>query len=46
MYFFYKEVYMQKRYQKGLLYVLDEFRKENLQVSHQGYSALMWRHEP
>jgi hypothetical protein len=37
---FYKEVYEQKWYRKGLLIALEEFHDEYLQVSHQGYSAL------
>jgi hypothetical protein len=42
---FYKEVYEQKWYQKGLLIGLEEFQDEYLQVSHQEFSALMWCHE-
>ncbi len=42
---FYKEVYKQKWYRKGLLIVLEEFRDEYLQVSHQEFSAQTWRHE-
>ena len=38
---FYKEVYKQKWHQKGLIILLEEFRKEYLQVSHQGFFALM-----
>jgi hypothetical protein len=38
---FYEEIYEQKWYQKGLLITLEEFRNEYLQVSHQGFSALM-----
>jgi hypothetical protein len=32
---FYKEVYEQKWYQKGLLVALEEFHNEYLQVSYQ-----------
>ncbi len=42
---FNEEVYKQKWYQKGLPILLEEFRDEYLQVSHQGYSALTWHHE-
>jgi hypothetical protein len=42
---FYKEVYNQKWYQKGLLIALKESHEEYLQVSHKGYSALTWHHE-
>jgi hypothetical protein len=42
---FYEEVYEQKWCQKGLRIVLEESHEEYLQVSFQGYSALMWRHE-
>jgi hypothetical protein len=39
--FFYKEVYKQKWYRKGVIIRLDKFRDKYLQVSHQGFSALM-----
>jgi hypothetical protein len=39
---FYKEVYEQKHYRKGLLIALEEFRNKHLQVSHQGFSALTY----
>ncbi len=42
---FYKEIYEQKWYQKGLLIALEEVRNKYLQASCQGFSALTWRHE-
>jgi hypothetical protein len=42
---FYKEVYKQQWFQKGLFIVLEEFCHKYLQVSLQGYSALTWSHE-
>jgi hypothetical protein len=43
---FYKEIYKQKWYQKGLLIeLLEESRKEYLQASLQADSALTCHHE-
>ncbi len=42
---FYKEVYVQKWYRKGLLIAFEEFPNKYLQVSHQGFSPIMWCHE-
>jgi hypothetical protein len=42
---FYKEVYKQRWYQKGLLIAPSESHKEYLQMSLQGYSALTCCHE-
>jgi hypothetical protein len=42
---FYKEVYEWEWYHEGLLIMLEEFRDKYLQVSHQGFSTLTWRHE-
>ncbi len=38
---FYKEINEQKWYRKGLLITLEEFHDKYLQVSHQGFFALM-----
>ncbi len=45
MWNYYEEIYKQKWYQKGLLIALEEFHDKYLQVTHQGYSALMCCHE-
>ncbi len=45
MWDFYKEIYKQKWYQKGLLIMLEEVHDEYLQASCQGFSALTRRYE-